>query len=77
MATTGQELCLDKMPNKRVKNKDELRQEQKFAIPEKNLKIEKATTEQDSALPQADDVVMNDTADGPPVYKVTKTTDFL
>jgi len=34
-----------------VKNKDELRQ-QKFAIPEKKLKIEKATTEQDPALPQ-------------------------
>jgi len=46
VATTGQELCLDEMPKKRVKNKDELRQ-QKFVIPEKKLKIEKATTEQE------------------------------
>ena len=47
-----------------MKNKDELRQ-QKLAIPEKKLNIEKATNEQDPALPQVDAVVMNDTADGP------------
>jgi len=44
VVTTGQELWLDEMPKKRVKNKDELRQ-QKLAIPEKKLNIEKATIE--------------------------------
>jgi len=34
-----------------VKNKDKLRQ-QKLAIPEKKLNIEKATNEQNPALPQ-------------------------
>jgi len=34
--------------------------------PREKLKIMKATTEQDPALPQANAVVMNDITDGPP-----------